>query len=402
MTPGRKNRLSALTRQNLVCFSTADWDTLLPTNKHHLMRRLAARGNRVLYLETLGTRAPSMASGRDWTRIGRRLARSFRGAVKRQKRLWTISPLVRPRWDSPSAIALNRAAFRFQLGPVFPHFRDPIAWVYSPYAVHLVDQVKPRLIVYHMVDDLAAVPGADQETLREAEARLLAKADLVFCTERSLYDRARRINPQSHFMPNVADYRHFSQPEKCPRDPRLRNFRRLPRPRIVFSGHLAPHKVDLGLLQDLARRRPGWEFILIGPIWEGPGAGKQTERLRRRRNVSFFGHVPYEALPPFLHESDVLLIPYVLNEATRAVFPLKAFEYLSTGNPVVASQLPSLEPLRDAVRLAQRPAEWIEAIETALADPQAGRAQRLALARRHTWSHRLQEMDRAIAPFLLS
>ncbi|HMZ51693.1 MAG TPA: hypothetical protein PK988_05465, partial [Candidatus Sumerlaeota bacterium] len=87
-------------KANIVCFSTADWDTLLPTNKHHLMRRFAARGSRVLFIETLGTRAPKLGSGVDVARIGRRIMRGFEGARKRHKNLWTISPVVRPRWNS--------------------------------------------------------------------------------------------------------------------------------------------------------------------------------------------------------------------------------------------------------------------------------------------------------------
>lgn len=392
MTVHRGKQSGLLRGHNVVCFSTADWDTLLPTNKHHLMRRLARRGNRVLYIETLGTRAPRLSSGADATRIARRLYRGFKGPRRRGKRLYTVSPVVRPAWNNGAAIAMNKAAFKSQLSSALRHFPEPIAWVYSPYACHVVDMLKPKAVVFHLVDDLSAVPGADREAIREAEARMLARADVVFCTERSLYDRARRVTQSAWFMPNVADYRHFAHPGEGLGDTRLARVRALPRPRIVFSGNLTPHKVDLELLDKIAEERGDWQFVLIGPEWEGAAPPLALRSLKRRDNVHLTGHIRYESLPPYLDAADVLVIPYRQNDATRAVFPLKFFEYLATGRPVVSSPLPSLLPYRRAVRFADSPEEWIKEIEAALEDTHELEIQRRALARRHTWEKRLDEM----------
>ncbi|MCC6547184.1 glycosyltransferase [Candidatus Sumerlaeota bacterium] len=381
-----------MTRPNIICFSTADWDTPLPTNKHHLMRRLAARGTRVLFIETLGTRAPKLSSGVDVARIGRRIARGFEGARKRGRNLWTLSPLVRPRWNSRAAIELNRIAFRTQVAPVAKGFPDAIAWVYSPYAVYLIQAIKPSHVVYHAVDDLSAVPGADVAAIREAEARLLACADLVICSERSLYERMRKTNSNTHFLPNVADYTHFSKPRTAKAES-LEALRGIAAPRIVFSGNLTPHKVDFALLDAIARKNPAWNLVLIGPVWEGVAGDTFLSRLKGNRNVKLLGHVPYNDLPDCLHEADALIIPYIENDATRAVFPLKLFEYLATGKPVVASALPSLLPYAEAIRIANSPREWSRALTEVLANPEIMRDQRIALARRHTWSKRVKEIE---------
>lgn len=387
----------------IVCFSTADWDTLLPTNKHHLMRRLAAR-HRVLYVETLGTRAPRGGSQADWSRILRRLARGLEGPKRRLPNLWTISPLVRPRWSSPTDIALNCALWSATAGRHVGKALGEVVWVYNPYAIHLLRGVRPKALIYHLVDDLAAVPGADADAIRRAEASLLARADLVFCTERQLFDRARRTARDARFLPNVADEEHFANasPRGGPSATALSRVRAVPGPRLVFAGHLASHKVDIGLLDALVRRRPDWNLILIGPVWEADPERAAWQRLTQKRNVHAVGHVPYEELPPFLHAADVLLIPYADTEATRGVFPLKLFEYCATGRPIVGTaEVASLAPYGGAIRLAPNaPPDWETAIAEALRDGAQGADLRRELGRRHTWSARVQEMEAAVEQVL--
>ncbi|MGF1572393.1 MAG: glycosyltransferase [Sumerlaeia bacterium] len=384
--------------RNIVCFSTADWDTLLPTNKHQIMRRFAEH-NRVLFIETLGTRAPKLGSGTDLSRIGRRLSRSFSGVQQRTERLWTLSPLVRPNWASAFSRKANQSLFNLQISTARKDFPNPILWVYSPYAVYLLDLFpKPAAVVYHLVDDLSAVPGADVQALREAENALLARADCVFCTERSLYDRSKGINPKSFFMPNVADYQHFAHPNK--KSTAADKIGKLSAPKVILSGNLTPHKVDLMLMGALAKKMPDVQFIFAGPTWEGADAKPVFKALQKLPNVTFLGHVPYEELPAVLHQGDALVIPYIRNKATRAVFPLKFFEYLATGKPVVASPLVSLLPFHDAVYLAEKPTHWEQALRRCFAKPEHMREQRQVLARRQTWDLRLAEMSRELKKIL--
>ena len=154
------------------------------------------------------------------------------------------------------------------------------------------------------------------------------------------------------------------------------------------------------MIRDIARAKSAWQFVLIGPVWEGALENRLIAELRALKNISMPGHIPYEQLPTYLYEADALVIPYVLNDATRAVFPLKLFEYLATGKPVVASQLPSLRPYEGAVRLADSKDEWIAALEASLRDPHEMEDQRRRLAKRHTWEGRLRKMEKQIAPLL--
>lgn len=400
---GSGDRHPRLAGERILLFSTADWDTPLPTNKHHIARRLA-RKNRVLFVETLGTRAPRMGDSTDWGRIGRRLLRAWDGPVKRAPRLWSLSPLVIPRWSTDFQAATNRMLFRLSAGSAIAPFARGIAWVYSPYAVHLLPKSGPRLVVYHMVDDLAAVPGADASALRAAEEQLLGRADIVFCTEKSLHDRASRFARRAVHAPNVADAAHFGdgRDRGGASATLLARLRALPHPRVLFSGNLASHKIDVDLLEALVRARRDIRFVLLGPVWEADPQAERFRRLRSEPNVLMGGHVAYEELPPFLHAADALLIPYARTAATQAVFPLKFFEYAATGRPIVASEaLQSLRPYGPICALAPNtPEAWSAAIDAALRETGDRPALRRAVARRNTWDTRLAQMEAAIVPLL--
>lgn len=435
--------------RDIVCFSTADWDTALPTNKHQIMTRLARR-NRVLFIETLGTRRVQWGGASDWGRIGRRLRRLASGVrpitpeywpVGREPRqrqagtacdgeslpdsspapplptslppprpdtsdfrpgLWVLSPMVWPRWEQAIIAAMNRVLLRRQLRRALWHlgWERPIAWCYSPHAVGVLDALAPERVVYHMVDDLTAVPGAESEALARAEETLLRRADHVFCTEAELFRRAEAMHPGAVLMENVADFDHFhcGSPEEVSEAARgaLEKVHAMPSPRLVFSGHLAPHKVDFELLAAIKQRHPEWSLVLIGPVWEGADPPEALRRLREIPGVLLTGRIAYQDLPPFLHAADALLIPYAINAVTRHVSPLKFFEYLATGKPIVSTPLPSILPHAELAEPASTPEEFARCIERALADPTAGRDRRLALARRNTWDHRIEEMSHAI------
>jgi glycosyltransferase involved in cell wall biosynthesis len=166
----------------------------------------------------------------------------------------------------------------------------------------------------------------------------------------------------------------------------------LPRPRIVFTGAVVATKLDLGLLEGVARARPGWSIALVGPI----GAGDprtDISALERLPNVHLLGARPYAALPEVLRGADVALVPYAINELTRSVFPMKVFEYLAAGVPVVTTPLPALNATT-GVFVAADAAATVVAVERALADdgPEARRARSQAV-QGNSWDARLDEIS---------
>jgi glycosyltransferase involved in cell wall biosynthesis len=150
-------------------------------------------------------------------------------------------------------------------------------------------------------------------------------------------------------------------------------------------------KVDLELLSELAVARPDWYLVLLGPV--SPDSRQSMERLRARSNVSWFGPVSYERLPAYVAHFDVGLIPYRSNKYTASCFPLKLYEYMASGLPVVVSGLPSLPDLRPDVVSATGVEEMIDAIQSQLERCTAADVERRRrLAAQHTWSHRAEQL----------
>jgi glycosyltransferase involved in cell wall biosynthesis len=380
---------SALSR-DVVLFSTADWDNPFWTNKQHVASQLAGQGFRVLYVESLGLRRPT-AKGRDLARIARRLGRAWQPVRQINERLWVASPLALPWHDNRLAHWLNDRMLRQwvmrqcrRLG-----FQQPIVWTYNPLLGRLAGQLGGSLLVYHCVDDLRAAPHMPAMAIERAERQLVRSADVVFTTSETLQSERAVWNPAAtRCLPNVADYEHFSQarePKPLPAD-----LAAIPRPRIGFVGALSRYKVDFERIAAVAQARPDWHWVLIGQV--GEGQPDTTADTLLRPNIHLLGPRNYADLPDYLRGFDVATIPACSNPYTAAMFPMKFFEYLAAGLPVVASPLPSLTEFSRGFVAAETDEQFKAAIERVLGGQRPDEAYCQQLARRFTWQWRMQEM----------
>jgi glycosyltransferase involved in cell wall biosynthesis len=378
--------------REILCVGFADWDTELWTNQQHLMSRVA-RESRVLFVESLGLRQPQLA-GRDLARIARRLRRGL-AAPRAADGLHVLSPLVLPLHRYAAVRALNRRLLRAQVRRAARGLglRRPILWAYVPQAEALIETLDPELVVYHCVDDIAAQEGVDTASFRAAERRFAARADLVLASAPALAARMRELSGNVLYAPNVADTELFARAlAPGSPDPAMAA---LPRPRIVFTGAIVAKKLDVPLLAALARARPGWSFALVGPIGMGD-PGTDVSALEGEPNIHLLGARTYTQLPDVLRAADAGLIPYARNELTESIFPMKVYEYLAAGLPVVATPLPSLREVAEVATAsdAEGLARLLE--EAIAADGLARRAERSRAAAAHSWERRLEEIAAAI------
>jgi glycosyltransferase involved in cell wall biosynthesis len=374
-----------------ILFATADWDTSYWTNKQHTARHLAKAGYRVLYIESIGLRSPTI-SGRDLSRIWRRLRRGMQQPRLVEPNVWVLSPLAIPfkqHWAIIRRINQGWLSLRVKIFMLRHGFKLPMVWTYHPFILETIASLNHGPLVYHCVDDLSAIPGIDAVAFNCEEQRLLKKCQSVFVTSEALEEKCLAFNSNTHYFANVADIEHFSQaylPKAIPSD-----LAKIPSPRIGYIGALSDFKVDFSLILDIACNKPDWHWVLIGDEREGqhsPWVGK----LMAMDNVHFLGHRAYEELPEYLRGIDVGTLPTLLNDYTRAMFPMKYFEYLAAGVPVVSTPLEFTKQHKGGLSIASDPDAFGKAIANQLANGRFTESESVNLVGYNTWTGRLRKM----------
>ena len=377
---------------DFVLLSTADWDHPLWTNKQHVACSLADLGHRVLYVDSLGVRAPR-GDRSDAGRIVRRLKRGLRAPRKVRPNLWVISPLVLPGQSSGILGKLNRWSLGLSLfvADLILDFRDPLLWTFNPQTSNYLSLRKFHASIYHCVDRIQAQPGMPSQAIEMAEADLCGAVNAVFTTAPQLQQALAELNAGTHYFGNVADARFFSRaldpvqsvPDDLPQGPA---------PILMFVGAIDAYKLDLPMLEALVARHSEWNVVLIGPVGE-TDPSTDVSGLERFPNVYLLGPKPYGVLPSYLAQADVALLPLQLNDYTRHMYPMKFFEYLAAGRVVVATAIPSLKDQADVALLCRDDVEaFSKAIRRALNGDVPALELRLERAQEHTYIVRTQRM----------
>ena len=222
---------------------------------------LARSGCRVLYVDSLGLRPPSLG-GRDVRRLARRLWRGLGPPRQVRPGLWVWSPLALPWPASPLAQLWNRLVLRFGLALAARGARlsPRTLWTYSPLAADVLHLQDFSRVVYHAVDDIAVQPGMPAALIRRAEGELVRRADVVFATSPSLQARHAAAGARrSIFLPNVADPDHFGA-ALAPGARPPPDLAALPEPRIAFVGAVSGYKLDFALLARGGRGAAGLQL----------------------------------------------------------------------------------------------------------------------------------------------
>lgn len=251
---------------------------------------------------------------------------------------------------------------------------DVIVWYYTPMALGALPvHISPSLTVFDAMDELAAFAGAPAG-LRDREAELMRRADLVFTGGPSLFRARQHRHPRVHCFPSGVDASHFGSARDVTRLPD--EFTGVNSPVLGYHGVL-DERLDRDLLAGIADARPDWKLVFVGPVVK-----IAPSDLPQRPNILYTGQRSYAQLPGYLAAFDAAMLPFALNEATRFISPTKTLEYMAAGKPVVST------PIRDVIDLygevvafAMEPAPFVEAVETLWSEPPADRARRTAAAR---------------------
>lgn len=317
----------------VVILSTADYDATLWTNKQHIASRLAAT-HQVIYINSMGLRRPRINLA-DLGRIFRKLVGA---ATKRGQRpsgggdMRIIDPKVVPLHGSAIVRKLN-VVLTSRLRRSLPDQYD--LWTFSPLTYGL--EKGAGTVVYHSVDLLHAFEGVPSRALLRAEASLLRTAHGVVASSSVIADHLRSQGAREVLLwPNVADTTLFANRAEA------QSVAGSSREGVVFAGNMSGAKVDFELLRSVAEL--GHTLYLAGPVAiDGSHGTASLKKLLLLPNVRHVGSLPQTDLAKLFSKCRVGLIPYLVNEYTQGVFPMKVHEYRAAGLHVVSTMLPSLE-----------------------------------------------------------
>lgn len=396
---------------DIVCLSITPWETTLPSSGHYLMREFA-RHNRVLFVDHPLTLKDCWTQRRDPS-SRERLMRTFgraptlRRVPDAEREIWVLTPppilpngLPTALFEAGLKAASVMVARSIRSAMQRLGMRDVLYWVSFdvPLGTRLIGKLGERMVIYHCFDEIAGEPYIARHGAR-LEPELMRKSEVVFTTSCMLQKARQEQHPRVHFVPNGVDFAHYARAL----DPHTRvpdDLAALPRPVIGYLGNFES-RIDFELLDQLAAARPDWSLALIGP-----SKGKYTQKLRtleRHPNVHVLGPRSVSEAPGYLKGFDVALIPFVLSDQTRAIYPLKINEYLAAGRPVVMTPFAPLPEFAAVSWIADGVYDTVSAIEEALGrrDPGSVSA-RMELARSNDWDARAQAMGRLLVERLIA
>ena len=266
-----------------------------------------------------------------------------------------------------------------------------ISIVQHPYWTGLAGRSPVVRMVYDCMDHHAGFANNTGGILAE-ERCLIASSDLVIVTSHWLQQEIGRQDRPVALIRNATEFAHFNRaPARVFADPHGRRV-------IGYYGAIADW-FDVELVRAVAERFQQQLILLVGSDTTGA-----AQALADLDNVRFTGEVKYTELPYWLHGFDVCLLPFKVEPLTLATNPVKIYEYLSAGKPVVAVDLPEMVQFGELVHVAATTAAFLTAVGDALAGSDDVRAQaaRSAFAACQTWAHRACELDKALASVRLS
>lgn len=387
-------------------------------NPQIITQEIASSGVKVLFIESLGLKTLPLVGRAGIYKVFLRLIDFIKlittGVKNPQRNVYVLS-LIRLPFENIRTIKLiNELIITFFINLYSRRLLKPkpILWIFLPTANFLIDRVKHSISIYHSVDDYSEVPNVDKGYVLSEEKSILRKVDIIFTVSINTYNRFKKIfnGDNIYYLNNVARFKLFNsaitKKLSIPKD--LKPILKQKKPIIGFMGNIASYKENLELILEVVRSTPNYNYVFIGPVGVGE-AGTNTNDLISQSNVHFLGPKEYSELPGYFKYWDIAMITRRINKANEGGFPLKYFEYLSSGLPVITTGISSLKEFSNNPSLgtiADTQKEFVTSIDYWLNVKKNRREwarllkERLRIAKQNSWEKRIKDFDRIISRYL--
>lgn len=263
---------------------------------------------------------------------------------------------------------------------------NPVLWMSGPLTAKYIGSFGESAVVYDAADDWTVhdMFEAMHGEIEKSCAEIQKKADIVFAVSNSLCDLFNESRSIAHWVPNGVDVERFSLSDGgIPED-----IRGLPRPIVGYVGALQ-NRIDVDVLYRLLTALPDVSFAFVGSMLER----EHFEKILSLPNAYFVGSKRPAEVPLYLNSFDLCMMPHVSSDLTRSMDPMKLYEYLAAGKPVVASALPGLDRMAGIISIAEDSERFLKLVNEGLASDSPEKArERIAFARENSWDARIELM----------
>jgi glycosyltransferase involved in cell wall biosynthesis len=374
---------------NIVYFSTVPW-RFLWSRPQQIVSRLADRGHSIIFFQNPIYLDPSG------------LARNYREidifAIKeKRKNLYLVNMFLPPFLGKLEFVTKKLGVLIFKTYLKCLNFKPEVAIFYSyPYGF-LLETLKKMNVktLYDCPDEFAEFSHVNALKVLKAEKELSVKCSLVMAVSRKLCDKISKVNSNCFYVPNAVDFEHFFKAIQINEKPQ--EIKHLQHPIIGYIG-IIDDWVNIDLLCKLAELHPEYSILIVGPVRYG------LDRLKNHANVVMIKRKKYVVLPEYLACMDVCLIPFKINKLTLASNPIKLYEYLATGKPVVSTALPEVcENASGLVYIARDEEDFIRKVEEAVKEAESPNKElimrRINFAKENSWEKRIETIEKLLRNF---
>ena len=373
----------------VICISNSSYDADIWTNKQHLMSRLSKLDNYyVIYID-------------------QGLSTSYVKKLIRQKKIFSIFKIFQKRNNSLVTVSLPLPLIKggilkkvswFLIAKVCNYLfrkREVVYWIYQPQAYYFTKYIKQGKKLYDCVDEFVTQPffknhPKRRKELEIIEPKLVKLVDYVIGTSYSIYEDKKVINPNCKCIHNVGDFEHFAKPNSSLKIDE--NWMKDTRCKVLFTGVIDNYKTDLETILKVAEDKiDSHIFVFVGP--NRIANSNLEQQIDNAENIKMLGYREYEEVPVYLSHADILWLPYLKSSHTERVFPLKIFEYLASGKPVIARNLSSIQEYNAYLNTYENFTGLKELLSSILSnDTPDKKKQRIKIASENTWESRLNKI----------
>lgn len=384
----------------ILCFSSTDWKGWWGS-RQQIMTRLAKRGYQIYYVE----QSAGLEHVLKYPDLRERRRKQFCGDVSDlddQIKIITPPILLPFRYSSLTINKINMWTMKIWIMKnvnIHP-LENIILWMYKPEFYKLIGCFNELIKVYHCIDEPTVnTRGRKRNIIKLMDDQLVKNVDVVFANSLPTFQKKRKLNPNTYRIPSGVDYDLFKKANN-PDTNTYPEILKIPPPRIGYCGRIN-ERLDYETLEYLSQFKPNWSILFIGDTYPWTKKSKRLKQLSRYGNVYFLGKVPYIKMPEVIKGLDVCILPYVNDERGYYRSPLKLYEYLASGKPVVSMDHPEAKEFEDFILIANDKKGFIESVDCALREKSIDKIlARQEIAKKHTWDKRVDMIESVLSDYL--